>query len=98
MSLQQTGWFWDHRKAAANAAKHRVSFELATLVFEDRFQLNEPDDHPDGNRWRTIGRAGATILFVVHTFDEPDMEFGRIISARPATAGEKKRYEETALS
>ena len=98
MSLQQTGWFWDRRKAAANAAKHGVSFELATLVFEDRLQLNEPDDHPDGDRWRTIGRAGAAILFVVHTFEEPDLKFGRIISARLATAREKKRYEETALS
>jgi uncharacterized protein len=98
MALHQTGWFWDPRKAETNIAKHGVSFELATLVFEDPFQLNETDDHPDGDRWRTIGVALGNTLFVVHTFIEPDLSFGRIISARRATPHEKRRYEESLLS
>jgi uncharacterized protein len=98
METGQTGWLWDPRKAAANIAKHGVTFELASLVFEDRFQLNEPDEHPDGDRWQTIGIAAGATLLVVHTFIEPDLTFGRIISARRATAHERKRYEKALLS
>ena len=98
MKEGQTGWLWDPRKAAANKAKHGVTFELAALVFEDPMQLNDPDDHPDGDRWQTIGVASGATLLVVHTFIEPDLSFGRIISARPATAHERKRYEKALLS
>ena len=85
-------WAWDIRKAAANVAKHGVPFELAAVAFSDPFNISEPDDHPDGDRWITIGVAGAVILFVSHTLVEPDLECGRIISARRATADERKRY------
>lgn len=87
-----SNWAWDTRKAAANVVKHGVSFELASLVFTDPRNISEPEDHPDGDRWVTIGRAGAAILFVSHTLVEPDLEYGRIISARAATAHERKRY------
>lgn len=87
-------WAWDTHKAMTNIAKHGVSFELASLVFSAPRGISEPNDHSDGDRWTTIGKAGAAILFVSHTLVEPDLEYGRIISARPATAGERKRYAE----
>ncbi|KPF77617.1 hypothetical protein IP88_05810 [alpha proteobacterium AAP81b] len=87
-------WTWDPAKAAANLAKHGVTFELAITVFLDPCHLSEPDPHPDGDRWQTIGRAGFATLFVVHTLTEPDLEYGRIISARRATGPERKRYEQ----
>ena len=87
-------WAWDIPKAKANESKHGISFELASGVFLDRFNISEPDEHPDGDRWFTIGKAGAVILFVSHTLVEPDLEYGRIISARRATAHERKRYAE----
>jgi len=34
---------WDSNKAALNAKKHRVSFELAITVFDDPFALIAPD-------------------------------------------------------
>jgi uncharacterized DUF497 family protein len=86
-------WHWDERKARANKLKHGVSFELATLVFKDPLQLNLPDERPDGNRWRTIGRVSTATLLVVHTVYD-DESGGRIISARKATAIERKAYEE----
>jgi uncharacterized protein len=89
-----SNWAWDPIKAIANLKKHGVSFELASAVFLDPFNISEPDDHPDGDRWGTIGQAGAVILFVSHTLIEPDLEFGRIISARRATTHERKRYAE----
>jgi hypothetical protein len=87
-------WMWDPRKDASNQAKHGVSFELAVEVFEDPLHLSEPDPHPEGERWTTIGYAGPVMLFVVHTLLEPDLASGRIISARRATKHERRRYEE----
>jgi uncharacterized protein len=49
-------WTWDKNKAEANLKKHNVSFELAALVFNDPFQLNELDPYLDEERWRTLGR------------------------------------------
>ena len=86
-------WRWDQRKAVANKAKHGVSFELAALVFVDPLHLSQPDFHPEGNRWQTIGRVSSATLLVVHTFFD-DENGCRIISARKATAYERKAYEE----
>ena len=91
-------WTWDRKKAAANRAKHGVSFETAVLVFEDPLHASTPDPHPDGDRWRTVGFVGRVMLFVVHTFarteEEDEETTGQIISARKATARERKAYED----
>ena len=47
-----------------------------------------------------MGEIDGVIVFVVHTWPEPDdsgEEIGRIISARKATAHERKAYEEGEL-
>jgi uncharacterized protein len=85
-------WTWDHRKANNNRSKHKVSFEVAELVFDDPFQFTQPDPHPDEDRWRTIGKVNATTLFVVHTMIEDDGT-SRIISARKALPHERRLYE-----
>ena len=91
-------WIWDPDKAAANRTKHGVSFETAVRVFDDPFHASKPDPHPDGDRWYTIGLVGPVLLLVIHTLPEGDFEagvaVGRIISARKATARERKVYEE----
>lgn len=89
-------WTWDAAKAEANLKKHGVSFELARRVFGDPFAVSLPDPFPGEARWRTIGMPSAThpmVLFVVHTVFDDDSG-GRIISARRATAHERKAYEE----
>lgn len=90
-------WTWDPDKAAGNRVKHSVSFETAAAVFDDPLHLSKPDPHPDGDRWNTIGKVGPVLLLVVHTWPEGDDEVGRIISARKATAHERKAYEEEVL-
>jgi uncharacterized protein len=94
-------WIWDSDKAASNRSKHGLSFETALLVFDDPLHASKPDPHPDGNRWRTIGLVGSVLLLVIHTWPEDDFEsddaVGRIISARKATASERKVYEEGKL-
>ena len=88
-------WTWDDRKARANLAKHRVSFELAEIALGDANALTVADDDEDGDRWRTLCSVVTAILFVVHTWpvdtDDGDEE-GRIISARKETARERDRY------
>lgn len=85
-------WHWDERKARANVAKHGIPFGLAVKVFDDPLHLTQPDDHVDDNRWNTMGRIDQSTLLVVHTLYEDDSG-GRIISARKATAHERKIYE-----
>jgi uncharacterized protein len=85
-------WTWDSEKARANLEKHGVSFETAVLVFDDPMLVSEPDTHRDDDRWRVIGRVVHQTLFVVHTVIEDD-GLPRIISARRATATERKRYD-----
>jgi uncharacterized DUF497 family protein len=50
---------WDERKAAANHAKHGVSFEEAVTVFADPNALDGPDlRHSEGEpRLLRLGRA-----------------------------------------
>jgi uncharacterized DUF497 family protein len=87
----------DADKAAANRVKHGLSFETAVLVFDDPLHASKPDPHPDGDRWHTIGLVGPVLLLVVHTWPEGSEEgepIGRIISARKATAHERRAYEE----
>jgi uncharacterized DUF497 family protein len=91
-------WTWQEEKNRTNKRDHGLSFETARLVFDDPLAVSRPDPHPGEGRWQTLGLVGPVILFVVHTWPEPDPatgeEAGRIISARKATAHERKAYEE----
>jgi len=90
-------WTWDPEKAAANRVKHGLSFETAVLAFDDPLHASKPDPHPDGDRWHTIGMVGSVLLLVVHTWPEETEggeAVGRIVSARKATARERRAYEE----
>lgn len=89
---------WDADKASANVAKHGVSFELAVRAFADPFALSVQDRIEAGEyRWQTIGLVeGRLLLLVAHIVrDEDDgTEVIRIISARRATRGERKHYDQ----
>lgn len=89
---------WDEDKSRANLPKHGVSFETARLVFDDPWHLSVQDRHEGGEeRWQTLGLVGGVVvLLVAHTFREDDAgeDTVRIISARKATAHERRRYEQ----
>ena len=85
---------WDPAKAAANAKKHRVTFEEASSVFLDPLALTflDPDHSEEEDREITIGRSvWQRVLFVAHVGREDRV---RIISARRATRREHRQYEE----
>lgn len=88
---------WDEKKNLANRRKHKVSFETATLVFEDPHAISVLERIEEGEeRWQTVGMAGGVlVMFVAHSYRESDgEEVVRIISARKATPRERSMYEE----
>ncbi len=91
-------WTWDDEKNRANKRKHGLSFEASQYVFADPLAVSRPDPYPYEERWQTVGLIGELMVFVVHTWPEFDLatgeETGRIISARKATALERRIYEE----
>jgi len=82
---------WDDAKAAANYAKHGVSFRRARLVFADLFGIAEYDDRNEygEDRFTRVGMVEGTLLFVSYT---ERGERIRIISARRAPKHEQDDY------
>jgi len=92
---------WDEAKNLSNRRKHGVSFEEASQVFRDPLYVSVQDRVEDGElRWQTMGRVEEVLLLTVaHTVREErddgrSVEVIRIISARPATRKERRRYED----
>jgi uncharacterized DUF497 family protein len=95
---------WDSKKNAKNRRKHDgISFEVATLVFNDPCFLLELDrtDEYGEERWHATGMIQIApdpflVLLVVHVYREENdgQETIRIISARPADPDELRRYQE----
>ena len=88
---------WDSEKARWNLAKHGVAFEDAMLVWDDPLHLLRFDRIQVGEeRWHALGSAGGlVILLVVHAYPDPEYDdLVRIISARKATAHERRLYEQ----
>jgi uncharacterized DUF497 family protein len=99
----QMRYEWDEQKNRLNQKKHRISFEMAALVFEDDCCLVRPDrvDETGEQRWHAIGAArlgsdAAVVLLVVHAYREEidGEEITRIISARRANKDDFQRYQE----
>lgn len=89
---------WNRNKARSNVAKHRVSFEEARTIFLDRLTLTQRDEEhfDEEDRLISIGVSSAgRLLTVVHfeTYEAPDTQIVRIISARKVTTTELTKYE-----
>ena len=84
---------WDRDKEVSNRRKHGVTFDEAVTVFYDPLAatFGDPNHSVEEDRLITVGySARGRFLVVCHT------ERGgaiRIISARRATARERKRHE-----
>jgi uncharacterized DUF497 family protein len=84
---------WDDAKAAANLAKHGVSFEQARDAFDDPFAIDFVDDRENYGELRLIliGMVENRLLVVAHTMRNDKV---RIISAREVEPHERRRYHE----
>ena len=87
------GYEWDPEKAADNLEKHRVDFADAAISLEDPHALTDAD--PDASAEERYICLGADpeerLLVTVYTYRGESI---RIISSRPASPGERRRYEE----
>jgi hypothetical protein len=84
---------WNLSKARANLKKHGVSFEEAQSVFfdENAIQFFDSESSDEEERFLMLGLSeNSRILLVCHC--EREGEVIRIISARRATARERKHY------
>ena len=81
---------WDANKNASNIKKHGLSFDTASLVFTDRNRVEFYDSLHSKNedRYIVIGLVN-NLITVVYTEKTTAL---RIISARIATAAERKIY------
>jgi uncharacterized DUF497 family protein len=86
---------WDPEKASENLTKHGVDFVEAMTVFGDPLEVVIPDpDHSERERRAlSMGQSSAGRLLVV-AYTEREGRI-RLISAREATARERKSYEST---
>lgn len=84
---------WDDSKAAANLAKHKVSFENAKRAFNDPFAIEREDDRQDYGepRFNLLGMVDGRLLSIAYT---PRGDVTRIINARGAEAYEHRLYHE----
>jgi uncharacterized DUF497 family protein len=84
---------WDPKKAEQNARKHAVTFDEATTAFGDPFALlmYDPDHSLDEERYLLLGMSSQQRLLVVAFAERPQRT--RLVSARRATRGERRRYE-----
>ena len=92
--MDEVQFTWDPAKAAANLSKHGVSFEDAASVFRNPMAKVLPDPTHSEHEVRSliIGHsAGGRLLLVVFTETADRI---RVISARDASARERREYEE----
>jgi len=84
---------WDEEKNRTNIEKHGVSFEQASRIF-DGVTLTVVDDRFDYGEIREISIGmidEIAYLTIAHTDRDGRI---RIISARPASRNERRRYEQ----
>lgn len=82
---------WDENKNEINKVKHGISFETATLVFQDKNRVEIFDrfhSSLEEERYLLIGKVKG-VLTVIFTERKEKV---RIISARPANSIEKDIY------
>jgi len=86
---------WSPSKARANLKKHGVSFEEAQTVFYDDYarQFFDDDHSDDEERFILLGRSNQSRILIVCHCERESGNVVRIISARKATAKERKFYE-----
>ena len=84
---------WDPEKAETNLRKHNIRFSDAEIILSDPSALTREDMNTEGEqRFATVGMdAIGRVRVVVYTHRGEDI---RLISARTATKGERKSYEE----
>ncbi len=86
---------WDVAKAISNEKKHGVTFEEAKSVFYDDFAIQFYDDQNSvlEDRFLLLGHSNQSRILLICHCEQESGDLIRIISARKATANERKIYK-----
>ncbi len=86
---------WDPAKATSNKRKHGISFEEAQSVFYDDFAIQFFDDEnsEQEDRFLILGLSNQSKILLISHCEKQAGNLIRIISARKATAKERKLYK-----
>jgi len=86
---------WNVAKAASNEKKHGVTFEEAKSVFYDDFAIQFFDDENSEleDRFLILGFSNQSKILLICHCEQDSGNLIRIISARKATAKERKLYK-----
>ncbi len=86
---------WNRAKAISNFAKHEVTFDEASTIFEDILLITVFDEKhsDDEDRFIPIGLSKTSKLLVVAHVERNGKT--RIISARAATKNEENFYAQS---
>jgi uncharacterized DUF497 family protein len=80
---------WDDKKNQSNIEKHKISFDIAVEIFNDKLMHVSDKKINDEERCIAIGMVEGVILTVVFTYRGKKH---RIISARRASKTERAVY------
>ncbi len=86
---------WNESKATSNVKKHGVTFEEARSVFYDDFAI-QFFDHENSeleDRFLILGHSNQSRMLLICHCEKESGDLIRIISARKATAKERKLYK-----
>jgi uncharacterized protein len=83
---------WDEVRSSRNLAKHKISFETASLVFQDPNVIVRQDRVVEGEeRWQPLGSIGCVIIVMVaHTYREESGEDVIRLNFCPKSGGARK--------
>jgi len=93
---------WDEEKNRRNQVKYGLSFEVAIKAFDDPYAIYEFNSTAGNEDWEQVtgriegGLLIALVVYVIKRVKTNGQEIYRIISARKASPGERRRYAETA--
>jgi len=85
---------WDPKKDELNRAKHGLSFEESTELFNsgiDYLAIYDEAHSENEDRFIAVGPIKRGVIVVAYT--EPEDDVLRLLSARMATRNERRRYE-----
>jgi uncharacterized DUF497 family protein len=90
--INDTAFEWSKEKECRNVCKHGISFRSAASVFFDWYgvQLSDVDHSENEERYLLLGVSTYDGLLVISYCYRNEVI--RIISARKATANERKEY------
>ena len=94
--MKEIDFTWDEQKNEINIRKHGVSFSEAATVFYDPTAIvfDDPEHSQEEDRFLIIGFSQNERLCIVSHCYRGEDEIIRIISARKATAKERKVYHQ----